>query len=279
LRLNQFKEKVFFHLHDIYTQRECEKIFFLLLEEIEFIPKHEAILNSNKTLTKSQKLNWALNELKEGKPWQYTLGYSWFFGLKFLLNHDVLIPRPETEELVQLVLDKIKIKHKTTVLDVGTGSGCIAVALAKKRANANIFAVDVSKKAIEIAIQNALMNGVKVSFLLFDILKEETWSVLPENIHTIVSNPPYIDDEAEIDEMVLKNEPHLALLAPKKDPFIFYRKILQLAVMKKSVRNIFFEINENHADSLGKQKFLSGFETSFSHDMQGKNRFLYVKLS
>ena len=188
-----------------------------------------------------------LKELKKEIPIQYLLGKTHFYGLEFEVNENVLIPRPETEELVEWIINenlKADRTKKIKILDIGTGSGCIAISLAKNIPNAEVYAIDVSKKAIETAKRNALYNKVEVNFILQNILETE---VLKCNFDIIVSNPPYVRnlEKEEIKKNVLDYEPHLALFVEDNDALIFYRKIAELA-KKNLLENgqLYFEINQ-----------------------------------
>ena len=216
-----------------------------------------------------------MSELKKEKPIQYLLGETEFNGLKFKVNENVLIPRPETEELVELIChceERSNLKA-VKILDIGTGSGCIAISLARNMLNADVFAIDVSAEALKVAKQNAEQNQVSVTFLEKDILQAED---LLEQFDVIVSNPPYVRnlEKQEIKNNVLENEPHLALFVDDFDALIFYRKIALLAT--KNLNNggqLFFEINQY----LGKEMIQLLNELSFSDielrkDIYGNDR-------
>ena len=189
----------------------------------------------------------AIEKLKQEIPIQYIIGSTEFYGLPFYVDKNVLIPRPETEELVSLILQNTKAKNqkpKTKILDIGTGSGCIAISLAKNLSTAEVWALDVSKKALLVAKKNAELNKVNIHFLNDDILNI---SVLPINFDIIVSNPPYVREleKKEIKNNVLQNEPHLALFVKDENPLLFYDRIADLA-KKYLTQNgqLFFEINQ-----------------------------------
>ena len=191
--------------------------------------------------------NSILEQLKKEIPIQYILGTTHFYGLEFEVNSNVLIPRPETEELVDWIVQKSKIKNqesKIKILDIGTGSGCISISLAKNLPNAEVFALDVSDKALATAKSNAEFNQVEIQFIHQSILETED---LGQQFDLIVSNPPYVRhlEKQEIKKNVLDNEPHLALFVEDNDALIFYRKIAQLA--KKNLcpnGQLYFEINQ-----------------------------------
>jgi release factor glutamine methyltransferase len=188
-----------------------------------------------------------LEQLQKEIPIQYLLGKTSFYGLEFEVNPAVLIPRPETEELVEWIIQSQKSEVRSQnvkILDIGTGSGCIAISLAKNIVNAEVFAIDVSKKALATAKKNGEINQVKVTFLEKNILETDD---LEQQFDIIVSNPPYVREleKQEIKKNVLDNEPHLALFVADNDALIFYRKIAELAQKNLSPKGqLFFEINQ-----------------------------------
>ena len=243
-------------LSSLYDEKEIESFFYIVLESFHNLKRIDLALNPDSEMDADQLLRWehVLNELKKQKPIQYILGATEFYGLPFLVNEDTLIPRPETEELVEWILESTKYEIQNTklkVLDIGTGSGCIAISLAKNLPNAQVFALDVSEKALAIAQKNAKINTVEVHFMLKNILETED---LAEQFDVIVSNPPYVRnlEKAEIKSNVLDYEPHLALFVEDDDALLFYRKIAQLA-KKNLTKNgrLYFEINQY----LGKETF------------------------
>lgn len=193
-----------------------------------------------------------LLQLKEALPIQYLFGYSEFMGMEFTLNRHTLIPRPETEELVQLILNEHSGERKIEILDVGTGSGIIAISLAKGMSGASVTAIDISPEALAVAMKNAEKNGVSVSFRQLDIL-----TVSPENFDSqydiIVSNPPYIPEGERqgLHKNVTVYEPEEALFVPDHDPLIFYREIATLSahILRKGGK-LYFETHENFQDEL-----------------------------
>ena len=191
--------------------------------------------------------NSILEQLKKEIPIQYLLGKTSFYGLDFEVNENVLIPRPETEELVEWILESQKSKgenKKIRILDIGTGSGCIAISLAKNLPNADVFALDISEKALAIAKRNAKINAVNVTFINQNILETED---LGQQFDIVVSNPPYVRnlEKVEIKKNVLDNEPHLALFVEDNDALIFYKKIAELAQKNGSENSqLYFEINQ-----------------------------------
>ena len=232
-------------LSPIYDKDETENFFFLILEHLKGISRVNLALNPDLEFSEDeiQKMNFYLNELKNQKPIQYLLGVTEFFGLRFDVNPNVLIPRPETEELVEWILSENKDKKELKILDIGTGSGCIAISLAKNL-KAEVFAFDISEEALKTAQINSDNNHTFVHFIEFDILND-VWE--GEKFDIIVSNPPYVREleKHEIKPNVLENEPHLALFVSDKNPLIFYEKITDFAKNHLSENGqLFFEINQ-----------------------------------
>ena len=220
--------------------------------------------------------NLILKQLKQEIPVQYLLGKTSFYGLEFEVNANVLIPRSETEELVDWILKSQKSKvesQKIRILDIGTGSGCIAIALAKNLPNATVFAIDVSENALATAKINAENNSVNVTFINQNILETED---LQQQFDIIVSNPPYVRhlEKEEIKKNVLDNEPHLALFVADNDALVFYKKIAELAQKNLSENGqLYFEINQylgkETIDLLQKMNFAT---TELRKDIYGNDR-------
>ena len=228
---------------------EAESFFYLILEAKHQLQRVDLALQPDLAFSESELKIWSsiLEQLKKEIPIQYILGVTHFYGLEFEVNSAVLIPRPETEELVDWIVQKSKIKNQKStikILDIGTGSGCIAIALAKNLSNAQVFALDVSEQALATAKTNAEKNQVQLSFIHQSILETED---LGQQFDVIVSNPPYVREleKLEIKKNVLENEPHLALFVEDNDALIFYRKIAQLAQKNlNSEGQLYFEINQ-----------------------------------
>ncbi len=197
------------------------------------------------------KIHFAVKDLLFEKPLQYIIGETEFHGLTFQLNEQVLIPRPETEDLVTKIIKEFSsVKKPLRILDVGTGSGCIAVSLAKN-IDAEIFAIDVSPAAIEVAQNNAKLNSVEISFIQLDILDQSDYDKIPFNFDLIVSNPPYVrnNEKKLMKKNVLKYEPELALFVEDDNAFVFYKAISEMAALHlKEDGQLWFEINEYLAD-------------------------------
>lgn len=260
-----------------YDERECRSIAILLLEAAGF-SNLMISLEPSLLLTYEQMgfLDNKLGELKDYKPVQYVLGKTSFYGLPFLVSEDVLIPRPETEELAELII-KENLGHEPVIIDIGTGSGCIAVALASQLKNAKVFATDISVKALKIAENNAELNKVQVTFIRDDVVNP-SYPWLDSLFDIIVSNPPYVtgEDKLKMKPHVLQYEPFLALFPPDTDPFIFYRKIFEFAL--KHIKDgglLFCEINEKSGTEIENLATGHGFkEIIILKDINGKERFL-----
>jgi release factor glutamine methyltransferase len=220
----------------------------------------DVALNPNFELSDAEVEKWnaILLDLLKEKPIQYITGEAWFYGLRFEVNENTLIPRPETEELVEFILKETSNfqlpASSLNILDIGTGTGCIPILLKANLPQANVSAIDVSEKALDVAKRNADLNKVEINFIQANILEVEDLSILstsnsqlPASIDIIVSNPPYVRnlEKQEIKKNVLDYEPHLALFVEDTDALLFYRKIAQLALKNLSPNGLlFFEINQ-----------------------------------
>ena len=258
-------------LSSIATDREIISWGYLSIEHCLGYNRSDCIINANKGITPeiSARIKQIITDLKTNKPLQYILGETEFYGLKFKVNEYALIPRPETEELVDWVL-----KEKfTSALDIGTGTGCIPIALAKN-STAIISAIDISEGALMVAKENAKMNGVEINFLQQDILKTTALA----KVDIIVSNPPYIlDKEKELMlDNVLDNEPHLALFVPNDNPLLFYKKIGELAAESLNCGGkLYFEINEKYGNEILEMLRKIGFvDIALKKDINDKDRML-----
>jgi len=217
-------------LDGIYGSNEVDSFFYMLIEAYFNLPKYITALEPNYVISKADetKLFAALAELNNQKPIQYILGETEFYSLPFTVNTNVLIPRPETEELVDWIINchsKQQEESQLNMLDIGTGSGCIAISLAKHLFEAKVNAVDVSQDALKTAAQNAKINDVTINFIEADISNNEAWDFLFRDLKfdVIVSNPPYVRqlEKADMKANVLDNEPHLALFVENNNPLLF----------------------------------------------------------
>lgn len=280
--------KALFHnqLDAIYGKDEVFTFFFMLTEAYSNISRLDVALDINLSITKAEQQPFfdALEQLKKQQPIQYIIGETEFFGLPFKVNSNTLIPRPETEELVQLIMDSYTNKasvNNASILDVGTGSGCIAISLAKNIPKSTVHALDVSAKAIQTASENAMLNQVNVNFLESSILEDTTWDSVFKDLKfdTIVSNPPYVRqlEKQAMSANVLENEPHLALFVDDDNPLIFYKAITNFALQYlKPKGELFFEINEYLGQETVDLLIHSGFENvQLKQDFFGKDRMVF----
>jgi release factor glutamine methyltransferase len=280
MKIKHYRTQFIQELSSIYDAGEAESFFYLILEEKKQLKRIDLALNPDLIFSNEEIEVWnlILEQLKKEIPVQYLLGKTSFYGLDFEVNENVLIPRPETEELVDWILENQKLKvesQKVKILDIGTGSGCIAISLAKNIPNAQVFAIDVSNKALATAQKNAVINAVNVTFFEKNILETED---LEQQFDIIVSNPPYVREleKVEIKKNVLDNEPHLALFVEDNDALIFYRKIAELALKNLSSNGqLFFEINQY----LGKEMIVLLEKMDFNNielrqDIYGNDRMM-----
>ena len=261
-------------LTPVYGKGESRSIARIVFEDV--------FESRNKNLNEEEvaRLKQIKNRLLLNEPVQYILGSADFYGLKFKVNSSVLIPRQETAELVHLILEKVQVKEGLKLLDFGTGSGCIPICLKARRPGWQVFGLDISKKAVELAKENAVMNEVEVDFFWGDTLKEDHW---PQKTYdVVVSNPPYIppSEKIKMPNQVLQFEPGLALFSPEEDPLIHYRKIVDFCLKRlKPGGHLFFELNEFRAEEINELvKVHARFATKVLEDMSGKKRMLWARI-
>lgn len=285
MKIKLYRDQFIQALSSIHGEDEAESFFYLMLEDKHQLKRIDLALEPDLVFTDDEIVIWNvfLEQLKLEIPVQYLLGTTSFYGLDFEVNENVLIPRSETEELVEWIIETQNSKLKTPkvrILDIGTGSGCIAISLAKNIPNAEVFAIDVSEEALATAKKNAKANQVDVTFINQNILETED---LGRQFDIIVSNPPYVRnlEKAEIKKNVLDNEPHLALFVEDDDALLFYKKIAQIALHNLSaVGLLYFEINQY----LGKEmvdllKELTFKNIELRQDMYGNDRMTRSSLS
>ena len=265
--LSYFREE----LSAVTDEREITSWYYISMEYLLVYNRSDCIINSNQVLNKSQlsKIKQIVAELKTNKPIQYILGKTEFYGLKIKVNEHTLIPRPETEQLVDWILKE----NFGAALDIGTGSGCIPIALAK-HTDAKVLAIDVSEDALLIAEENAKNNEVEIDFIHQDILQT---SYL-QKVDLIVSNPPYVleSEKEKMQENVLDYEPELALFVEDKNPLIFYKKIAILAInFLNENGKLFFEINAKFGKETIEMLADIGFvNIELKKDMNDKDRMI-----
>ncbi|SMC76142.1 peptide chain release factor N(5)-glutamine methyltransferase [Cellulophaga tyrosinoxydans] len=276
--LKEIKNIFHLELDAIYSPEEVNSFFYMLIEHFLGLERFILALEPNLIITKDEEapLFEALSRLKLEIPIQHIIGKTHFMDLEFLVDKNVLIPRPETEDLVRWIFDDIKNHQEAiTILDIGTGSGCIPIALKKQLPNAKVATLDISDKALKIATQNAKNNSVQIEFIHANILEIDK---LHQKFDIIVSNPPYVREleKKEMHKNVLQHEPELALFVSDEDPLLFYRKIASFAVNNLNDGGaLYFEINQY----LGKETKQLLDSTNFSdielrQDLFGNDRML-----
>ncbi|MDJ0646734.1 MAG: peptide chain release factor N(5)-glutamine methyltransferase [Flavobacteriaceae bacterium] len=298
MTLKELQSKFHLELNSMYPDEEIASFFQLLVQDRLQLTRVEVALQPGLKVN-SRDMSFfsnALTELQQEKPIQYILGKTEFYGLPFKVTSDVLIPRPETEELVDRILTELKEKRQRkkdwsqlTLLDIGTGSGCIAISLAKHLPNASIYALDVSEKALDIANQNAKLNKVSINFIQQDILDSDAITNLSKHLSgeqkfdVIISNPPYVREleKHEISKNVLEYEPHTALFVKDENPLLFYDKIADVAKEQLSKDGIlFFEINQYLGEDTRNLLKEKGFENiELTKDLSGNERMIKANIS
>lgn len=279
MTLKAYKTYFINELVAVVDATEADYFFFITLEKLMKLRKID-FATKEITLTEEQVRKWngVLTRLKQHEPIQYIFEETFFYGLPFKVSPSTLIPRPETEELVEWILATLPREEKLTVLDIGSGSGCIPVTLAKLLPKSRISGMDISEAALQIAQFNANQHQVNIKWLHQDILLTETLN----DYNVIVSNPPYVRllEKKEILTNVLEYEPHLALFVPDNDPLLFYRKIVHLAAKHlKPSGYLFLEINQY----LGKEMLELFHTTAFKKvelrkDLSGNDRMIKAQL-
>ena len=254
-----------------FSSREVTSFAYLSIEKILGYSKSDCIIHSNQELTNDNIISFEniISDLKQNIPIQYALGEAHFYDLKFKVNSSTLIPRGETEELVQYIL----LHDFISVLEIGTGSGCIAVSIAKN-SNSKITAIDNSIEALEIAKSNAILNSVKINFLLRDIFNFSD----TKKYDLIVSNPPYVleSEKKLMDKNVLDYEPHNALFVSNNDPLVYYKEIAKIATNNLNKNGLlFFEINENYSKQIIELlSNLNFVDIELKKDINGRDRII-----
>jgi release factor glutamine methyltransferase len=280
MTIQQASQQLLFQLYHIYEEREARNIADLVMENITEWHRIDRLMNKEVPLSqpKEQLLQQYITELMEHKPVQYVLKEAWFSGMKLYVDPSVLIPRPETEELVNWVTTDLRLPiADMKVIDIGTGSGCIPIALKKKLTDATIYACDISEEALEVAGKNADNQQTDIRLLQCDFLNKEERNHLPE-VDVVVSNPPYIpvNEKSLIPENVTRHEPHIALFVSDDDPLQFYMAIADFARYRLS-RNgsVYVEIHEDLCVAVRELFSKKGFKKiEVKKDMQDKNRMV-----
>jgi len=282
MTINEAGQHLLLQLQQVYERREAANITELVMENLTGLKKIDRVIDKENVLNNElvDRLNKYSTALAGHQPVQYVLHEAWFSAMKFYVDESVLIPRPETEELVQWVIENYIDRH-INIVDIGTGSGCIPVTLKKFLPGAEIFSCDISNDALTVAKKNALSHNVEISFLLTDILDRTAWYKIPLT-DIIVSNPPYIplQEKRMMNKNVVGYEPHQALFVDDSDPLIFYRAIAELGRDKLSPSgNIFVEIHEEYAKQTASIFKAAGYTSiEIKKDMQGKERMIRAAL-
>jgi release factor glutamine methyltransferase len=266
-------------LRTIYAEGEASQITDWVMEHLTGSKKAERMMYKNSSITNKEELqlDQYAEKLMNHEPVQYVLNECWFCGLKLFVDQNVLIPRPETEELVEWIIANCKFPiDELSILDIGSGSGCIPIALKRKLRKADVWSCDISEAALQVAKRNAETLGAAVSFLQLDFLnKEETRQLSTFDI--IISNPPYVPekDRQQMHPNVLNYEPHTALFVPDNDALIFYKVIAEFAGEHLNPGGtIYLEIHEELGDAVSSLFTSKGYKTELKKDMQGKDRMI-----
>lgn len=285
MKIGELAAHYVLELEPLYDNNEAKTLFSIAAEKVLDISSGKLIMQKDLDISfiDTQKLLSILNDLQIGKPIQHILAEAHFYGLVFKVNENVLIPRAETEELVewiisgcnrQLAVNSLALSEKLSILDIGTGSGCIPITLKKHLPNAKVSSLDISPEAIAIAKQNASQIGVEINFIAADILTFQS----EEKFDIIVSNPPYIRDleKADMHENVLLHEPHLALFVSDENPLLFYKAIADFSRLNlNATGQLYFEINEYLGKETIEMLADKGFiDIELKQDMQGKDRMV-----
>ncbi len=263
------------------SEEEVISLSYYIIEHLFDLNKNEIILDRSINISSSElkALHKFLERINDHEPIQYIIGEADFYDRKFVVNPSVLIPRPETEELVHLIISEYKGK-KPKFADVGTGSGCIPVTLAKELNGAKAYAIDFDPRVIRTAKQNSERHGVQVNFMLIDVLRE-TFPL--QSLDFVVSNPPYVTyaDRELMKANVTHHEPATALYVKDEDPLLFYRRIAEISAQSlKPEGKIYFEVNEKYADDVKSLLEVMDFEEcQVVRDLNGKDRIVHARLS
>ena len=271
-------------LVDYYTERESSYFFKKAVCQRLKLTDAEFLLASQNRLSESDLLFFRniVKRLQDKEPFQYIIGETWFYDLPFKIDKRALIPRPETEELVDLIIKENQNKSNLNLLDLCSGSGCIAISLAKNLKESKLIGIEFSQDAIDLSKKNALLNHVAVSFLYGNVLENLPVEIEDKSLDIIVSNPPYIPfkDKEKMEKNVLDFEPHMALFVSDENPLVFYKSIAKHATYKlKNKGLLYFEIHEDYGSETKKMLEEIGFENVIIlQDLQGKNRFIKASL-
>ena len=280
MQLREYFHHFIKELKPVYGADESHAISEMIFEHFAGAGKKHIISQPHRILEAAilQQLSAALIQLKNQVPVQQVIGYCHFAGLRFKVSPAVLIPRPETEELVHKACDFISKNNKIRVLDIGTGSGCIGISIQQLLKHTKVSCIDVSEEALQVARENALLNKSTADIFQFDFLNEEKWNEL-DIFDVIISNPPYIPyaDKPGMAKNVVDHEPHIALFVTDEDPLIFYRKIAAFATKHLAPAGaIFLETHESYANEVAECFSQEGYDATVMKDFFGKERMVKV---
>ena len=281
MSLQDTKQAMKHQLSNVYDALELNSIVNILIEEVTGWDALHQNIHKNDALEQSHtdQLTQYVEKLLTGKPLQYIIGKAWFMGKAFMVNEAVLIPRPETEELVEWIVEYAQIINKPlSILDIGTGSGCIPISLKQAIPNASITAIDISKEALAVAQQNAAADNTNIEWIEFDILQTKH---LKDQYDIIVSNPPYIPlrEKPNMQSQVIDHEPAIALFVPDQYPLIFYSKIAHIGKSAlKPNGQLFFEIHYDQGEAIMALLNEMGYHAELRQDIYGKDRMVRASL-
>ncbi|WP_405206992.1 peptide chain release factor N(5)-glutamine methyltransferase [Aquimarina sp. LLG6339-5] len=284
MKIKDLRKDFIGSLSELYNREEVESFFYILSEKYLDMRRVDIALSLDNDINDNKLSCFATakERLLNQDPIQYIIGDTEFYGLLFKVNKNVLIPRPETEELVDWIIknqEEKKRNRKLRIIDIGTGSGCIAISLAKNIPNSEVYAIDVSEDALEVAMLNAIDNDVKVNFIKANALELDS---LEGDFDIVVSNPPYVREleKKEIQPNVLDNEPHLALFVSDENPLIFYKKITELAKSSLTLGGLlYFEINQYLGEETKIMIQEQGYQiVNLRKDLNGNDRMIQAGL-
>lgn len=268
-------------LSEIYPPEEIKAMIYWVFEAFLGVDRAQYLLNPDRGMSESDllKFNFVIKKLKIGKPIQHLLGHTWFLGLRLLVNEHSLIPRPETEELVELIVAREKAQQNLKILDIGTGTACIPIGLAQSMPQNEYFAIDFKKEIMDLAQSNIDRYPFNIQLIQMDILKDKT-DHLPI-FDVIISNPPYVleSEKTQMHVNVVDFEPASALYVPNESPLLFYDKISAIATSQlKEGGRLYFEINEKYGETLAHSLSKMGFKhIQILNDFRDKNRFVFCE--
>ena len=279
MTISEFIHTLASQLESLYDKNEARSVAEIFVCDELRLSRTQMLVSKDDELDENTlgRLSQKSIRLTNGEPVQYVTGIAYFHGLMFKVDSNVLIPRQETELLVEMVCDSLPSGTQANILDIGTGSGCIPIAIKKSHPETNVFAIDISEKALEIAKHNAQSNNAEISFAKYDILSEDEFP-FSEKFDLIVSNPPYVcnSEKALMHKNVTDFEPSLALYVNDDDPLLFYRNILRFIAKHQpdSKPEVIFEINENFGTEMLNLCSTFGYNAQTIKDLNGKDRFV-----